>query len=479
MMHDVAIPAAIGDFPWFEAPEPTALQRAVLLLRDLGALNSNGQLTPLGERMAAFPAHPRYARMLLAANDLGCVWSVCRVVALTQGRDLLQPLQDKRQAEERDALLGETDSDFFHRLTAFGIARKQNFDGRFCRRWGIHGQSARQAERAALQLEAIAKAQGLDVSERPLDTVAVRKCLLIGFSDQLAIRDSRGTLHCRLVHGRRGELRRDSAVHHATLLVAAQIDEVAQRGDVRVLLSMVTEVEEDWLETCFPEDWFEGHEDGWDSTQKRVVRRYVLRFRDLVLEAKERGGTPDPARAAELLAEQLHSGKVTLKQWNTKAETLMARINFAAEHCPELGIAAIDANARALIAEQACLGCVSQKDLDQVDILPHLNNWLTTEQRLAMDTLVPEAIALPKRRRPIPLRYEAGRAIISSKLQDFYDVPAKQLTICDGRVPLTCELLAPNGRPAQVTDDLEGFWQNSYESVKKELKGRYPKHEWR
>ncbi|MGE9292688.1 MAG: ATP-dependent helicase C-terminal domain-containing protein, partial [Puniceicoccales bacterium] len=96
-----------------------------------------------------------------------------------------------------------------------------------------------------------------------------------------------------------------------------------------------------------------------------------------------------------------------------------------------------------------------------------------------MESLVPETIELPRRRRAVTLRYEDGRAIVSSKLQDFYDVPHKELTICGGRYPLVVELLAPNGRPAQLTTDLDAFWTTSYEGVKKELRGRYPKHEWR
>lgn len=470
---------SIRNFPWVEAPAPAALTRSVSLLRDLGALNDQGQLSALGRRMAAFPLPPRYARMLLAAQEFRCVRAVCHIVALAQGRDLLLPLQDKRQAAEREEMLGEAESDLFPRLTAFGMARKQSFNIAFCRKWGIHAQAARQADRAASQFLAIAEAQGLDTSAGPMDETAVRRCLLAGFSDQLAKRDNRGTLRCSLIHGRRGELRRDSAVRHAPLIVAAEIDEIETRGEATVFLSLATAVEEAWLEEQFPEDWFEGDEDTWDHAQKRVVRNYVIRFRDLTLEAKERGGTPDPARAAEMLATQLRMGKIHLKAWNDQVEAWIARVNFAARHCPELGIAELDAEGRALIAEQMCEGCLSQKDLDRADVWPPLKAWLSTEQLMALDTLVPETFPLPRRRRPVALRYEDDRVIISSKLQDFYDVEPARLTICNGRVPLTCELLAPSGRPAQITDDLANFWKSSYANVKKDLQGRYPKHEWR
>ncbi len=160
-------------------------------------------------------------------------------------------------------------------------------------------------------------------------------------------------------------------------------------------------------------------------------------------------------------------------------EGWIARVNFLAHHCPELEIAPIDQEGRQLIAEQMCLGQASQKDLSRADPWPHLRSWLSTEQALALETMAPKDFALPRRKRPVPLRYEGARVILSSKLQDFYDVEASALELCAGRVRITCELLAPNGRPAQITDDLEAFWNSSYEGVKKELRGRYPKHEWR
>lgn len=468
----------LDDFPWFDPPEPEQLQRAFEHLRDLGALDANDGITETGRRMAAFPLAPRYARMLLEAGKRNCVNAVCHVVAISQGRDLLLPLRDKRRAEEREDVLGEAESDFFHRLTAFGMARKKGFDVGFCRQWGIHAQAARQADHASRQLLGIAENLGLDTEQRPIDESSVRQCLLAGFSDQLAVRDDRGTLNCSIVHGRRGELRRDSAVRHASLFVASEIDEIQSRGSVTTLLSLATAVEEEWLEEQFPDDWFEDFEDSWDLAQNKVVRRYVIRFRDLVIEARERG-EPDPARAAEIIAERVRSGKIRLNVWNAKAEAFVERINFAAANCPELEIQPIDDEGRELIAQQLCLGACSARDLDKADVWPILNEWLDATQRAALDQLAPETFQLPTRKHPTPLRYEDGRVILSSRLQDFYDVDASRLMVANGRVPITCELLAPNGRPAQVTNDLANFWSTSYIAVKKDLKGRYPKHEWR
>lgn len=465
-------------FPWFERPDEKALARAVSLLEDLGALDHDSGLTETGRRMASFPAHPRYARLFLAAGELGCVWHIALIAAMAQGRRLLLPIDNKRRREEREDVLGETSSDFFHLLRAWGMARKQGYNQGFCRQWGIHAGAAREAERGAQQFLRLAQAQGLDTGERPIDEEAIRRCLLLAFSDQLAKRLDRGTLRCDLVHGRRGELRRHSALRDVPLFVAAEIDEIEARGEVTVFLSLATAVEESWLEAYFPDDFSETSETVYDPDFKRVETRTLRQFRDLVL-AQSEGGEPDADAAARMLAQEIHAGRLEFKPWDSQVERWIARVNFAALYCPELEIEPLDEEGRLMILEQICHGATRAKDLREAQVWPYVRDWLTDEQAAALDVLVPESVEMPRRKRPIMLRYEDGRAIISSKLQDFYDIPHGELTICQGRYKLVVELLAPNGRPAQVTTDLDAFWETSYEGVKKDLRGRYPKHEWR
>jgi len=479
-------------FPWFDAPEGAALERGIKLLRDLGALRCQAasvspvhrscELTPVGQQLADFPLHPRWARLLLAAHDEGCAWHAALLAAFAQGRNILMPLNDRRQREERDEMLGEATSDFFHWLRAWGMARKQGFNHGFCRKWGIHANACREADRAAEQFRRIAQAQKLNVDPGPLDEDALRRCLLLAFSDHLAKRDSRGTLRCSIVHGRRGELRRESAVREAELFVAAEMDEIETRGEVTVFLSLATEIDERWLEDFFPADFAVQSEAVYDQDLRRVVRREERRFRDLVLSATDRG-EPSSDEAAALLAREIHEGKLELKQWTGQLEAWIARVNFAAQRFPELEIEVIDEDARRMILEQFCFGCVSYKEIRNRDPWPFVTDWLTGEQRSALDVMAPQTLTLPTRRKPAPIRYEPDapggpRAVVSSKLQDFYDIDPKVLSIGNGRVPLVVEMLAPNGRPCQTTEDLANFWQTSYEGVKKELRGRYPKHEW-
>lgn len=469
----------LDEFPWFEKPEAKSLARATELLADLGALDVSGNLTPTGRRMAQFPLHPRYSRMMMAAHERGCVSAVALIAALTQGRDIMLRLNDRRADEEREQLLGDTDSDFFHRLTLLGIARKQNFDFGVCSRYGIHAQGARQADKLAEQFMRIARAQGLDTTVRPVDSDAVRLCLLTGFSDHLAIRLDRGTLRCALVHGRKGELRRESAVRHAKLLVAAEVDEIETRGDVTVYLSLCTEVEEEWLRELFPDDFSEKKLVRYDSHMRRCVTRIERRFRDLVLDAKEREDVKSDEAGAILAAEVL-AGRLELEKWNDKVDAWINKVNFAAKHLPELEIAPIDEDARKLIIEDLCAGSYAHHQIRDRDVWPSLRAWLTREQLSAIDSMMPERVSLPYKQRSAAIEYTAdGEAVIAATVQELYDTPGSHFRILNGKVPLVIEIQSPGRKTQQRTRDLDAFWKGSYEAVKKDLRGRYPRQEWR
>lgn len=478
--------AGINDwrqFPWYEPPAEEALARAEGLLRDLGSIGEDGGITAMGRQMAKFPLHPRYARMLIEADRLGVLNDVARIAALSQGRPIYRAAREDRiRREQLKQIEDQVDdrSDFFVQLHALDFARSAKYHPGACGALGIHGGAARQANSVADQLLRLADRAGLEVREvRPDDTqIRIAKCLLVGFCDHLCMRNDRGTRRCRMVHGRSGELRRESVVE-AELFVAAEMEERELRGDVTVLLGLATAVEPEWLEAFFSEDFCEVLESYYDADARRVVSRSEQRFRGLVLRSQLRG-EPDVDQAAELLANEVLLGNLKLKQWGAEVENWIQRVNFVATHCPETEVAPIDEEARAMIIGQVCHGALSYKEIKDRPVLPTVKEWIRAEQQYYVDTYAPSEIQLPRRSRPVRVRYEPdGRAVIASKLQDFYDVPGSTLRVADGRVALLVELLAPNQRPAHLTDDLDGFWTGAYLNVRKELAGRYPKHEWR
>ncbi|HVU35744.1 MAG TPA: ATP-dependent helicase HrpB [Opitutaceae bacterium] len=485
----------VTGFPWLERPEIRALERAEQLLADLGAIapmpdaaqnppvtGAPGALriTDVGRKMLRFPVHPRYARMFLAAQERGCVRPVALMAALTQGRNFLLRGVDKRTDEAREDTLGEEhESDFFLLMRAWRFAQQAGFSLEACRRLGIHAQGARQVGPLFEQFLQIAESEGLDVTEQRADGGAIRKCVLAGFSDQLARRLDVGTLRCELVHARRGLLARESGIQKAPLFVAAEISEIEGRGgEVNVLLSLGTAIEEAWLKEIFPADYRETRGVVYDEQQKRVITRRERRFRDLVLEAKSSADEAPLDAAAALLTKEVVAGRLKLEAWDDSVEQWIIRVNRLAEWFPELEVNPITDADRATLIEQVCYGELGYKDIRDKPVMPVLRDWLTAEQLAVIDDYLPERLTMGNGRRSRLTYHKEGPPVLSARIQELYGIEGK-FTVGHGRIPVRIEVLAPNQRPIQVTDDLTNFWREVYPRIKPELSRRYPRHEWR
>ena len=469
-------------FRWLEAPQEQALAHAEELLTDLGALKggvAGHPISELGRKMLAFPLHPRYARMLLAAQDYGCVYQACLVAALTQGRDLLLRNVDRDTARWREDLLGDkAASDFWMLMRAWNYAMKKEFRLDACRRLGIHMVTARQVGPLFQQFLDIARREGLNTEAREVPDEALQKCILTGFSDRLARRVDAGTLRCDLVHARRGLLARESVVQNSTLLVAAEIREVEGKDKtVNTLLSLATAVEEPWLRELFPEDLATALRVFYDVTAKRVFAEEQLKFRELAIGTR-RVEPPPADEAARLLTEEVLAGRLILKEWDHDVEQWIVRLNSLSQWCPELQLPPIgEADRRALI-EQLCHGAFGCKDIKDKPVKPVVKSWLSSAQRELLDKHAPERLQLPNGQTP-KVVYSAGAPPhIAIRIQQLYDVNATP-RIGMGRVPVLVHILAPNMRPVQITQDLAGFWKEQYPHVKQELQRKYPKHQWR
>jgi ATP-dependent helicase HrpB len=454
----------IAAFRWLEPPEPQALGRAEQLLADLGAISSAG-ITELGRRMLAFPVHPRYARMLLAAHEYRCVPAIALIAALTQGRNLMRRLEGKQAREDREDVLG--------------YAEKSRFDGQRCSRLGINAGAAREAAQLSEQFLAIARDEGLDLQGDEPKPGAIQRCVLAGFPDQVAVRLDAGTLRCALVHARRGVLARESTVHDTRLLVASEIREIESSDKERqVLLTMATKIEEEWLRELFPESFREETRVEFDSVSRRVIGRRTTLFHDLLLRSDEFSAANEPA-AAQLLAREVVAGTCPLKHWDNAVEQWLARVNFVAAQFPEMEFPRIDAAAKLLLLEQICQGAASYKEIKERPVWPTVKSWLNSGQQKALDDLAPERIKLASgRAAKITYSDDGAPPTIAARIQDLYDTP-RGLSIGPGRIPLRIQVLAPNHRPIQITTDLETFWREGYPKIKKELQRKYPKHVWR
>ena len=467
-------------FGWIEAPDPNSLRRAIELLEDLGALDrENEKITAIGYRMLSFPVHPRYSRMLLIADELGCVSTIALVAAITQERQLLRRSDNNQMEHDRELLLGkELESDFFVLIRAWLYAQQHGADK--ARRLGIRYATAQQIAPVFEQFVEIAKAEGLNVERKvdQFDAEALGKCMLVGFSDHLAKRVDSGTLRCDLVHRRHGILARESVVQKSPLFVAGEIREIQDRNDeLIVLLSQVTAVREEWLRELFPGDFQALDQVFFDPVTRRVQKKRELLFRDLVLQSAKLDAPADE-NASELLAKEVIAERCPLAHWSHEVEQWIVRLNCLSQWYPELGLPMIDAEARFHLVQQICHGAVSYKEIKDRAVWPVVKSWLSPLQQQALDQFAPARYELPSGRHAKLLYVENQSPVLAARIQDLYGIEGA-LAICAERVPIILQILAPNHRPIQTTKNLSTFWKEAYPKIKQELQRKYPKHEWR
>lgn len=466
-------------FPWLEDPPSEAWAEAGRLLQLLGATDAGG-ITPLGRQMAAFGMHPRQSRILLAAVEAGMTDWVLPGLAVLERRGILLSLAERRLEHEREIWLEAADgwSDLLREVLAYRVAEERGFDPGFCRAYGLHWLTLREVREVVAQWSRQLAAMGLRLERRPLDPAAFARVVLRGYVDHLGVRVDRGTARYRRLGGKTGLLRRDSVVGDAELLVSADVLEQERGGAVTLMLGYNTVVRPEWLEEDFPWAFREESVTVLQADTRRVESVRQRCFLDLVL-SETRGGEVDPVAAAQCLAKAVLEQGWVLKRWDAAVENWIARLNTLAHWCPELGLSPLQASDRPLLLEHICEGALSYKEIKDREVWPVLRQWVPDALLPLMDEWVPERFVLPGGR-TVKLRYEhPQKVILSARIQQLYDVPGSSLKICNGRCPLLVELLAPNQRPVQVTADLDAFWTGQYPQVRKDLFGRYPRHEWR
>ena len=461
-------------FRWLDAPTAAALEKAEHLLRDLHALDTDGNLTDTGREMAALPLEPRFSRLLIAGVHNGCLPETAFIAAVVQGEGIFP--KGNAGNSRKDFIFPDDPSDFAGEYRAFESAEAMGYDARRTAPLGIHARGARDTAQILSRL--------LKLFPRELDRKidfhthreAVAKSILAAFSDQLAIRLSQGNLACRLVGNRRGKLDDQSCVRKADAFVACEITEVEARETI-THLRLATAIELPWIAQVFPDEIESTDGASYDESRRRAVRLTQRRFRDLTLESKENDHNVPPDAAAEMLAKRVLSGELVLKNWDAQVEQFTHRLSCISKWMPELGLPTWAEEDRIAAVSQICHGAVSYKEIKEAPVWPTLNDWLSSHQRHLLDTHCPERIRLVSGHTP-KVTYDAEHdPFFSAKLPQLVGTNTTP-TIAGGRIPLLVHILAPNHRPWQMTKDIPNFWANSYPQMKKELAGRYPRHPW-
>lgn len=464
----------LGSFRWLERPTPEGLGKAESLLHDLGATDSDGNLNEEGRAMAALPLEPRFARLMLAGLEQGCVAEMAFVSAAVQGEGVWAG----RQGGMNDFVQEGDFSDFQAEWRGFDSAVAMRFETQRVSQIGVSGRGCREIQQSFERLKRLALQRGWPWAEVDFDgqQSAVSRALLSGFSDQLGVQRAGTTLACRLVGQRKGRLDEKSAVRQAPAFVAAEITEVEGK-ELVVHLRRATAVSLEDLRELFPNDLSEGAGAVWDDKRRRAVARHEKRFRDLVLESRDSDQGADLEVAAGLLAERVVSGELVLKKWDHEVDQWCARLAGLSQWMPELELPGWTDADREMAVAQICHGSVSYKQIKEKPVWPVLKDWLSAAQRAALDSYAPQRIKLPTGRE-VKVRYESGKEpVIGLMVRDLFGV-WETPTIAGGKVPVLVEVQAPNRRPWQVTKDLKSFWATGYTQMRKDLAGRYPKHPW-
>ena len=441
-----------------DPPPPGALAAARELLQRLGALAASGGTTAQGRRMLALGTHPRLAAMLLAARTPRQQALAADLAALVEARDPLRSRSDALAQRWRALAAfrgGRVPADASRSaLAAIDAATRQ---------W-----------RRRLRCEA---APPPDIEAHELGDL-----LAHAFPDRIAARHPSDPLRYQLANGRSARLFEDSALRGEPWLVASELRHEA-RGDA--LLLRAAPVDEARLRADFPERFLEREAAVWDAGKRALVARRESRFDRIVLDSRP-AGRVDPAQAAQAQTEAVRELGLEALPWSEGLRQWQAREVSLRQWMPELGLpdlsdaalhATVDDWLKPAFAGKTRLDALSEAELGEA-----LKSPLAWELRQQVQRLAPARITVPsgmERRIDYALDHEGAPQppVLAVKLQELFglaDTPA----IADGRVPLTLHLLSPGGKPLQVTGDLRSFWDRTYPEVRKEMKGRYPRHPW-
>ncbi len=435
---------------WLDRPPAGHLAAARRLLVSLGALDQRAMLTPLGHAMARYPAHPRLARLLVAARAADEPGLGSDLVALLAERDLL--------ADSRQTTPATGPSDLLARLQ---ILRRDR------------SPATAAVHRAAAYWR---KRSGAGSAEASADPATIGRLLACAYPDRIGRQRTPGSRRYLLRNGQGATLAATSVVRDAEWLVAVET-RGRQTGEDEICLASL--LQRSTVEALFGEDLHWQREAGWDDAGQRVVACEVRRLGAIVLQERPVAVTADDRLPA--LLDLVRRKGLAILPWTPAAQQLRARAGFLHRQLADRGWP--DWSDAALLDTlpgwlSAWLGEVSSRSgLQRIDLVAALKARLGWQRLQELERLAPERLAVPSGSR-IRLDYRAGAVpVLAVKLQEMFG-SADTPRLVDDRVPVLIHLLSPAGRPLAVTRDLQSFWDTVYPEVRREMKGRYPKHPW-
>jgi ATP-dependent helicase HrpB len=447
-----------ADLRWLDTPPAAMLASARDLLAHLGALDPQGRITSHGREMSTLGVHPRLAHMLLRARDLDALSLAADLAALLSERDLL------RGGGGGGGGGGSRDADVRSRLDAFrGDRAPPGVD------WGAFQRAKKTSRDLFRKLSTRSGARTGEVDAGVL--------LAFAYPDRIGRRRAGGEARYTLANGRGAHFADAQSLGRQDLIVAVDLDD--RERDARILLAAPLAKQD--VEKHFAGQLVRAESVEWSSREQAVVARRVLRLDAVVLEDQPLSQIPAEAARAAMLAGVRELG-IGAFNWTRDARDLQARMEFARKHAPQSDSwpAVDDASLAASYEEwlAAWLDGITRKDhLSRISLPEALRALLPWDRQRKLDELAPTHLVVPTGSH-IRIDYlDESAPVVAVRLQEVFGLEKTPL-IGGGRVPITFKLLSPAQRPVQVTRDLAGFWRGSYAEVRKDMRGRYPRHYW-
>lgn len=452
--------AAWDQLAWFEAPDSDSVAAQRQLLLRLGALDEEGFLTPLGQKMSQLPLHPRLARLALEGQKQGRGEMTLLAALLIHEGMLL-----RRGELPREHGL----CDVSHQLQVLLSASPPD---------------RQKAQRIRQLYESLKRSLSLQIpfSRIEIDEASVRRAVFVAFADRvakyrpLATRGPRSQRHYNFCLGRGGILSESSVVREAEWIVAVDAREtLGDEGGQRCHIEIVSAIEPSWLD----EDPFAltaGESEVSIDPKTEKARKILQRLYGKLVVSE----TQEQVAGEELALILMACVKEKWPEIEGSDEGLRgyhAKLKLLDKHGLEHKLPSFVGEYRDLLISYLCENSRSLTEVLKKDIRRAIDEQLDYEDLQHLATACPDSIKLANGRK-LSVHYPLeGEPWIEARIQEFFG-QADTPTICLGRQKLLIKLLAPNRRPAQMTQDLRGFWLGSYHEVKKELKRRYPKHAW-
>jgi ATP-dependent helicase HrpB len=453
-------------FGWFETPERERLASASALLRELGAVDAKGKVTAAGQKLLGLPLHPRLGKLLLESAGAGLAREGALLAALLEERDIFRSGGIFReQGASRSAPVAH-DSDLLLRLEAleeFGKGHRGAYGG-----GELNVGAALQALRSAHRLEGMVEESGAGTLPGP---EALLKLIFMAFPDRVALRRENTRDRYLLAGGRGAVLNKASAVAGCDWIVALSVDSGSRGERSEALIRLASAIKPEWLRETGLVD--RKHETFWDFEREKAVSNVTESYLGLVISQKP--SPIDTETASRLLAERAGAAFGSAFDRDDAAESLLARLSFLSRHLPEFR--GFDEERREKLIEEASFGKASYAELRKENLAQLILSSLDRAERETLRKNAPEKVLVPSGREVV-LDYsgEAG-PILPVKLQELFGL--RELPkVAGGKISVVAHILGPHGRPLQVTSDIGGFWTSSYPQIRKEMRGRYPRHNW-